>query len=104
MQVETVTRQIVEQIVQLIHPTRIILFGSAAREGEKAAHDIDLLVVMPDGTHKRRTAQNLYRKITGVGMPFDIVVTTPSDLDRHRDNPGLIYRNILREGVEVYAA
>ncbi|NUM45035.1 MAG: nucleotidyltransferase domain-containing protein [Anaerolineales bacterium] len=104
MSIENVTRQLVDQIVRLIHPKQIILFGSAARKGEKVVNDIDLLVVMPEGTHKRHTAQDLYRKIIGIEMPFDIIVATPGDLARHRDNPGLIYWNILREGIEVYAA
>jgi hypothetical protein len=37
-------------------------------------------------------------------LAVDIIVATPSDLERHRDNPGLIYRTILEEGREVYAA
>jgi hypothetical protein len=35
---------------------------------------------------------------------MDVLVATPSVLERHRDNPGLIYRTILEEGREVYAA
>jgi len=31
-------------------------------------------------------------------------VATPSDLERHRDNPSLIYRTVLTEGRTVYAA
>ena len=69
-----------------------------------AQSDIDLLVVMPDGTHRRQTAQRLYREIIGIGVPFDLVVTTRSDLERHAENRGLIYRAVLREGREVYAA
>jgi hypothetical protein len=37
-------------------------------------------------------------------VAFDIIVATPSDLERHKDNVGLIYRTLLREGKEVYAA
>lgn len=66
--------------------------------------DIDVLVVMPEGTHRRKTAQLLYRQISDIGLPFDIVVATPADLERHKDNIGLIYRTVLQEGQEVYAA
>ncbi len=66
--------------------------------------DLDVLVVMPKGTHRRKTAQHLYRQIRGLGVPFDIVVATSEDLEVHRSNPGLIYQTILREGTEVYAA
>ena len=85
-------------------PLRIILFGSAARGEMRPDSDIDVLVVMPEGVHRRRTAQLLYRQIRGLGVPFDILVATPDDLDRHKDNIDLIYQSILREGREVYAA
>ena len=64
--------------------------------------DIDLLIVMPEGVHRRRTAQKLYREIKGLAVPFDIVVATAQDLERHKDNDGLIYKNALKEGIEVY--
>jgi predicted nucleotidyltransferase len=96
--------RLVRQIVEAVHPLRILLFGSAARGEATSGSDLDLLVVMPEGIHRRKTAQELYRKIRGAGVAFDLVVATPADLERHRDNPGLIYRTILEEGQEVYVA
>ena len=95
---------LIQGIVDEVRPLRIIVFGSAARGEMQPDSDVDLLVVMPDGTHRRRTAQLLYRKIRGAGVPFDVLVATEDDLERHKDNVGLIYRTILREGKEVYAA
>ena len=99
-----VIEQLVRRIIELVQPLRIILFGSAARDEMGPDSDIDVLVVMPEGVHRRRTAQLLYRQIRGLGVPFDILVATPDDLERHKDNIGLIYQSILREGREVYAA
>jgi len=95
---------LVQNIVETVHPLKIILFGSYARGTENQESDIDVLVVMPEGVHCRRTAQLLYRQIKRIGIPFDILVTTPSTLEKHKDNIGLIYRAILREGREIYAA
>ena len=39
----------------------------------------------------------------GFGYPVDVLVATKEDLEKHKDNPGLIYRNILKEGKTVYA-
>ncbi|MCE2393048.1 nucleotidyltransferase domain-containing protein [Candidatus Poribacteria bacterium] len=94
---------LVRRIIELVQPLRIILFGSAARGEMGPNSDIDVLVIMPDGVHRRRTAQLLYRQIRGLRVPFDILVATPNDLEMHKDNIGLIYRSILREGREVYA-
>jgi uncharacterized protein len=95
---------LLDQVVRIAHPLRIILFGSVARGQVGPESDIDLLVVMPNGTHRRHTAQRLYASIHHVSVPFDLLVATPSDLDRHCRNVGLIYSAILEEGVEVYAA
>ena len=95
---------LVQNIVEAVHPIKIILFGSYARDAVNPESDIDVLVVMPEGVHCRRTAQLLYRQIRGLGIPFDILVATPSTLEKHKDNIGLIYRTILKEGWEIYAA
>jgi predicted nucleotidyltransferase len=95
---------LVQKIVEAVHPLKIILFGSYARDIAGPQSDIDVLVVMPEGVHCRRTAQLLYRQIRGLGIPFDVLVATPATLERHKDNIGLIYRTILNEGKEVYAA
>ena len=95
---------LVSQIVSAVHPLRITLFGSAARGAAGPESDLDLLVVVPEGTHRRRTAQLLYRTIGGVGVPFDLIVATPGDLEQHKDNVGLIYRVVLREGRTLYEA
>lgn len=96
--------KLVSRIVELVNPLQIILFGSAARGETTPDSDIDLLVVMPNGTHQRETAQRLYRDIRGIKAPFDILVATPSVLEKHRDNIGLIYYVILEEGKSVYVA
>jgi uncharacterized protein len=72
---------LLEQIVRIAHPLRIILFGSAARGQASPDSDIDLLVVMPEGTHRRHTAQRLYAGIRQVRVPFDLMVATPLDLE-----------------------
>jgi predicted nucleotidyltransferase len=100
----TIVEKLVSQIVEAVHPLRIILFGSAVRGEMQPSSDVDLLVVMPEGAHRRKTAQKLYREIRGLDRPFDILVATPDDLERHKANIGLIYREILAEGKEVYAA
>ncbi len=99
-----VIESLVQKNVEAVHPLRIILFGSYIRDQANPESDIDVLVVMPEGVHCRQTAQLLYRQIRGLGVPFDILVTTPGALEKHKDNIGLIYRTVLKEGREIYAA
>ncbi len=93
-----------KRIVNAVHPLRIILFGSAARGELRAESDLDVMVVMPNGTPCATTARYLYQQMSGFGFPLDIVVTTPMVLEQNKDNIGLIYRSVLAEGKEIYAA
>lgn len=101
---EKIIEQLVNRIVEAVRPLKILLFGSAVRGEMGPDSDVDVLVVMPEGVHRRKTAQALHLKMSGIPLPVDILVATPDDLERHRDNIGLIYHRILREGREIYAA
>ena len=95
---------IVRKIVDSVNPIKIILFGSKSRGNENQESDYDILVIMPEGTHRRNTSKLLYKKIADTGLPVDIIVATPNDIEKHKNNIGLIYRSILIEGKELYAA
>lgn len=97
-------RRVVERVVAEVQPLRIILFGSHAKGTARPDSDVDLLVVMPDGTPRRPTAQRLYRSIDHTGVSVDYLVATPAVLARHGENIGLIYREILRTGRDVHVA
>lgn len=95
---------LVARIVNAVHPLRIILFGSAARGEMHAESDVDVMVVMPDGAHCRRTAMDIRQHLFGLSYPVDIVVATPSILEKHKDNIGLMYQTALEEGKDIYVA
>jgi predicted nucleotidyltransferase len=96
--------ELVRRIVEAVHPRRVILFGSAARGEMGPNSDLDVLVIMPDGTHRRRTAQEVYRRMWGFGFAKDIVVVTESDVREYGMNPYMIIKNALEEGRELYHA
>ncbi len=95
--------ELVQRIVEVAHPLRIILFGSAARGEMGSDSDVDVLVVVPEGVHRRQTAQYLHQRMFGLPVSVDILVATSGDLEEQRDNVGLIYYQVLREGREIYA-
>jgi uncharacterized protein len=96
--------EIVRRILEVSKPRRLILFGSAARGEMGADSDLDILVIMPDGVHRRRTAQIIYRRLAGLGLPKDIVVVTESDVREHGGNPSMVLYPALQEGKELYHA
>jgi|SRR3990172_11643089 len=95
---------LVAQVVEAVHPIRIVLFGSHARGDARTDSDIDLLIVMPDGTHRIDTAGLLYSKISGIGLDYDLVIATVGDLEKFGDKAGPIYKTALREGRTVYGS
>jgi predicted nucleotidyltransferase len=101
---QTKLDELVRRIEEAVHPLRIILFGSAARGEMGPNSDLDVLVVMPDGTHRRNTAMNLYERLWNFGFAKDIVVATPEILEKHCENRWMIYHDALREGKELYRA
>jgi HEPN domain-containing protein/predicted nucleotidyltransferase len=96
----------VRRLVEVARPTRIILFGSAAR-GELHEHsDLDLMVVLPEPPVPSHGAvvTRFYSALAGIPMAKDIVVVTEDRLAELGDRPSLVYREALREGKVVYEA
>ena len=95
--------EIVRRIVKAAKPEKIIMFGSAARDEVGPDSDLDILVVTACD-HRRNTARKIRRQLFGIGVPIDIIVAKPEDIERYKDSIGLIYRPALREGKVLYAA
>lgn len=93
--------EIVKRIVDTADPERIILFGSAVRGKMGPNSDVDLLVIRA-GVHRRQLTQRIYRELIGAGHAVDIIVATPSDLERYGNSIGLVYRQALQEGRVIY--
>jgi uncharacterized protein len=98
-----ILQEMVRRIVAAVQPEKIILFGSAARQEMGPDSDLDLLVIK-SCRNRRETARRIRRKLIGIGVPKDIIVATPEDIERYKDTIGLIYRPALRDGKVLYGA
>jgi len=96
-------RTLVNRLVDGFDPERILLFGSRARGTARPDSDVDVLVVMPSGTHKSETQVAMRRALRDIQASKDILVTTPDEIARRGRIPGLVLRTALSEGVEIYA-
>lgn len=98
MSVTTVIQEMVDRIVREFQPEKIILFGSQARGDTHKWSDIDLLVVMPDGTERCETSVAIRRILSDLLVSKDIIVTTPEEIVRRGHPVGTALRPALREG------
>jgi predicted nucleotidyltransferase len=86
---QTILDKIVQRIVEVADPEKIILFGSAARGEMGPNSDVDRLVVKSD-VYRRRLTQAIYMNLFGVGRAVDVVVVTPEDIERYKDSGSLV--------------
>jgi|WetSurMetagenome_2_1015567.scaffolds.fasta_scaffold1577008_1 uncharacterized protein len=101
---EKIVQEIMRRILTVVQPKQVILFGSAMRGEMNADSDLDLLIVVPSGCHRRRTAQEIYRSLVGVGFAADIIVVTDEDVTLYRNKEGMIIKSAMDEGKLLYAA
>jgi predicted nucleotidyltransferase len=71
-----------DAIVRAIAPDRIILFGSAARAGEGAPHDIDLYVIKRGVTDRRATERQIEQLFLGRRFALDVLLSTPDQVEQ----------------------
>lgn len=96
--------EIVRRVVEVAHPDRIILFGSAARGETGPDSDVDLLVVKSGVQNRGHLEEEIHLSFFGLEASVDVVVVTPEDVNAFRDRIGTVIQPALEEGIEVYAA
>ena len=101
---EKTLREIVRRIVEVAHPEKIILFGSAARGEMGPNSDVDLLVVKSGEFNQSRLIGDVYMNLHGVGQAVDVIIATPEQVERYRNTHCLIIAPALLEGKEIYHA
>lgn len=98
---DKILQQIINSIVELVNPDKIILFGSRATGKAKKDSDYDICVLKKNIKKRRKLSQYLYMNMN-TGIPVDIVVTTPRNLEENKDNWYYIDYDIFHEGKVIY--
>jgi predicted nucleotidyltransferase len=94
----------VRRIVEVAHPRRVILFGSAARGEMGPDSDMDLLVVVERPVHRRKLAQKIHHEFFGLGTAIDVVVVTEDDVRHGVVASGTVLASALTEGRVLHVA
>lgn len=100
--VQETIREMVRRIAAQFHPDKIILFGPHARGEAGPDSDVDLLVVMPVEGSKRQKASEIDMALADRLVPLDLLVVTPEEFERGRDQIGSVLQPAAREGRVLY--
>ncbi len=100
---QAVLDDVIQRVVEVAQPERIILFGSAARGHLSRNSDVDLLIIK-DASDPISLMAHIYRRLHGVGVAVDAIVATAEDVERFKDSHALVFKPALRDGTVVYEA
>jgi uncharacterized protein len=95
---------IVQRIVRVASPLRIIVCDSAARGTMGPHSDIDLLVISNHDQDRSQVVGDIYVALHGVGKAVDIIMATPEEVEQYRDSRSLVIHPALKHGKEIYRA
>jgi uncharacterized protein len=96
-------QMVVQRLIEVANPKKIILFGSYVRGDATRDSDLDVMVVTSHEVESpRRESVRLRNSLSDINMPMDIVVVPFSRFEALREKLGLIYREAARHGKVVY--
>lgn len=94
--------QIVEQIVKVLDPEKVILFGSYARGEAGPDSDVDLAVIAETDQPRGKRALGIAWPLRHLHLPLEIVVYTPEEWEFHGQVSTALPAIIRRTGQVVY--
>jgi len=80
-------KKVVDRILTVAKPERIILFGSGATGLMTRDSDLDLLVIERDFKNQREESTRLREALGDLGIPVDVFTMTP---ERFEETKGVI--------------
>ena len=95
-------KEMVQRILTVSSPQKIVLFGSRARGDAQPDSDYDLLVIEPSNLPRYKRATKYRRALAGLCLAKDIVVWTPEEVAEWRNVPNAFITTALNEGTVLY--
>jgi len=101
---ETLVQEIVQRVLAVARPDKIILFGSAATGEMTPDSDIDLLIVEAEPVDRREEYVRIRRALRGMGYPFDIIFISTQWFEKSKDVIGGIAYPADKYGKVIHEA
>ena len=101
---DKIVNKIINTILQVIKPDKIILFGSRAKDRAREDSDYDFLIIKSGIYNALKVEKAIYRKFVDMDetVSIDVIVATPETIERYKNVIGSIIKPAVEEGILVY--
>ncbi|HDN78975.1 MAG: nucleotidyltransferase domain-containing protein [Chloroflexi bacterium] len=99
---EELLQEIVNRMVEALHPEKIVLFGSWAYGTPTPDSDVDLLIVMETDASYVERYLAVSRLLRPRPFPVDIIVKTPEEISAALEGGDFFIREIITKGKVLY--
>jgi predicted nucleotidyltransferase len=101
---EDFLNKVVERILRVAKPKRIILFGSAVMGAMTPNSDLDLLVIEPGLINQREESTRLREAIGDLDIPIDVFAMEPERFEETKEVIGGLAYPANKYGKVIYEA
>jgi len=95
--------RVIDRIVEVYQPEKVILFGSYASGNASEDSDLDFLLVKQTNEAPVARAAGIRKALRDFLLPMDILIYTPDEIERDKDRKSTFIHNVLKSGRIVYA-
>ena len=99
--IEHIIEEIKDLIIKKFNPEKVILFGSCAKGNTGKNSDIDLFIVKNTNLDMHQRIIEA-RDIIPYRYPVDVIVYTPEEYEKYKDNKWSFLYRVVREGKVIY--
>jgi uncharacterized protein len=103
---DTVLEEMTRVIVETAKPSRVILFGSRARDNARPESDVDILVIEDEpfgpGRSRRKETTRLWHALSRFDVAKDILVYASEEADQWKDSRNHVVAHALKFGRILY--
>ena len=95
-------KKMVDIIVEKYQPEKVILFGSYATGIPNADSDVDILIIKDTDLPRYKRGKYIRKYLTDFRFPKDIIIYTPSEIERWKDCQLAFITSAVNNGEILY--
>ncbi|MEW5822632.1 MAG: nucleotidyltransferase domain-containing protein [Cyanobacteriota bacterium] len=99
---QRIIKQIVNVVLSVIKPEKIILFGSQSYGNPSTDSDYDILIIIDGIQDHYKLLKKLYRKMIEVDAAVDIILKNTEEVEESKQRLVSVVKDALNKGTVIY--